>query len=441
VDTLETRQLLSVAVVDVLNKSSYTITADFRWTPSSSWSQFKEAPGQGEIFWTSYSTTLSPQVLYNNSTASTSQVTNSLAQGYGEYGGTGTPPTSAASLYEFLNTSTGLQLYFGASPQTTAIVQPTAASGSNYIPAYGPLFAGSGPSYTDVRQGSAGDCWLLSSLAEVAARDPQDIRNMFTYDGTTIDNGSSVGLYTVRFYNAAGTAEYVNVDTELPSGPFNGYNYDQPNGDLWVALAEKAYAEAAGIGFVTSSNPSNSYTALNSGSPTWALQAITGKSANQFSINPTNIAAAWNAGELIVLGTGSPSSSYIVGGHAYAVVGYNPSSSMPFELFNPWGTTASGYAPDLENGHQVYGLFFANASFVSQNFISQNFGSGSAVELKAIDDVPVEPDGGAIQAPVISLSPKLSESLKKVTVLGTPSDNLVTMNHQFFKKSALPAQV
>ena len=95
------------------------------------------------------------------------------------------------------------------------------------------------------------------------------------------------------------------MDTELPSG---GSYYDHPaNGVLWVALAEKAYAEANGHGFVTTGNVgSDSYDALNDGDPAWALQAITGKSASDFSINPTNIAAAWNAGELIVLCTSNP---------------------------------------------------------------------------------------------------------------------------------------
>ena len=53
----------------------------------------------------------------------------------------------------------------------------------------------------DVQQGQVGDCWLMASLAEVAARDPQDIRNMFTADGTAVENGATVSLYTVRFFN------------------------------------------------------------------------------------------------------------------------------------------------------------------------------------------------------------------------------------------------
>ena len=39
---------------------------------------------------------------------------------------------------------------------------------------------------------------------------------MFTYDGTTVVNGATVGLYSVRFFNTSGSAVYVQVDTELP---------------------------------------------------------------------------------------------------------------------------------------------------------------------------------------------------------------------------------
>ena len=184
---------------------------------------------------------------------------------------------------------------------------PVAITAYSPAPAGTPLFQNGGPSYLDVAQGrpsTVGDCWLEASLAEVAARDPQDIRNMFTYDGTTVDNGATVGLYTVRFFNTSGSAVYVKVDTELPSG---GDYYDHVRNDLgtqvlWVALAEKAYAVANGLGYVTTNNEyQDSYNALNGGWPSWALPAITGKPASDYSINPTNIATAWNAGDLIVL--------------------------------------------------------------------------------------------------------------------------------------------
>jgi Calpain family cysteine protease len=250
-------------------------------------------------------------------------------------------------------------------------------AGQAYSPVSGALFGANGPSYQDVRQGAVGDCWLLSSLAELAARAPQDIRNMFTYNGTATENGSAVGVYTVRLFDTRGAAHYITVDTELPGG---GSEYDQAMGGvLWVALAEKAYAQANGSGFVTTGNVgSDSYNALNNGWPSWALQAITGKSAGEYSVNPSNIAAAWNAGQLIVLcSMSNPSSAYIVGSHAYAVVGDNASARYPFLVYNPWGTDSSGWAPSLENGHQVYGLFNANGAFLSQNFADQSIGVGA----------------------------------------------------------------
>ena len=224
-----------------------------------------------------------------------------------------------------------------------------------------------------------GDCWLMASLAEVAARDPADIRNMFTAAGTTMENGSVVNLYNVRLFNSNGVAGYFTVDTELPGG---GSYYDQvTNGVLWVALAEKAYAEANGTNWVATSNEgSDSYDALNGGWPSWALQAITGKSAGDYSLNPTNIAAAWNAGDFIVLCSSStPTSSNIVGDHAYAMVNYTASSNMPFEVYNPWGINTAASAG-------VYGLFNANATFLSQNYDVQSFGTGAAGRMDGLSN-------------------------------------------------------
>ena len=226
-----------------------------------------------------------------------------------------------------------------------------------------------------------GDCWLMASLAEVAARDPADIQSMFTAAGTTVENGSVVDLYTVRFYNSAGVAGYFTVDTELPAG---GTYYDQAtNGVLWVALAEKAYAEANGAGWVTTGfEGSDSYNALNGGDPAWALQAITGKPANDYVVNPTNIAAAWNAGQLIVLGSSPNANDNLIvgdseGTHAYAVVGYSTSSTTPFELYNPWGISSVIGSTISFNGRQVYGgPFYADANLISQDFAFQSVGRG-----------------------------------------------------------------
>lgn len=153
--------------------------------------------------------------------------------------------------------------------QTPAIDEPAIdANAGGYAPVSGALFGPHGPSYADVHQGGLGDCWLLASLTEVAARDPQAISDMFAYEGTGVVNGATVGLFAVRFFDPNGQAHYVTVDTELPGG---GQYYDHvQNGVLWVALAEKAYAEANAQGFVTvqpQHQGQNSYAALEAGMP------------------------------------------------------------------------------------------------------------------------------------------------------------------------------
>ena len=86
-----------------------------------------------------------------------------------------------------------------------------------------------------------------------------------------------------------------------------------------------------------------------------------------------------------MLCTGTPTSSDIVGSHCYAMVGYNASSGKPFEVFNPWGTDSSGYAP---GSGTIWGLFTANAAFISQNFTTQSLGTG-AINGSDVDE-PVD---------------------------------------------------
>jgi len=186
-----------------------------------------------------------------------------------------------------------------------------------------PLWNGS-PSYQDVAQGSVGDCWLMASLAEVAARNPGDIMSMF------IDNGDHT--YTVRFFNGS-TPDYVTVDNMLPSG---GSLYDHPQSDMWAALAEKAYAQENATGWLGSSHQGvASYGALNSGWPQWALPAITGLTASSSGVDADSVMNAFLQGSFVVLCTGgSPNSSLVVPDHCYALLNY---SNATFTLFNPWG--------------------------------------------------------------------------------------------------------
>jgi hypothetical protein len=219
---------------------------------------------------------------------------------------------------------------------------PAIASGLHYVVAAGTLFGSGGPSYTDIVQGHAEDCYFLAALGEVDFRSPQTIRNMF------INNGD--GTYTVRFFNN-GVADYVTVDSYLPvdsSGNFWYANIGSSAGDssnvLWVELAEKAYAQLADSGWSRSTH-ANSYAAINLGWEGDALNQLTGRSVTSTMVSNTSaslaaIVNAFNAGNMIGLDTKAATASNIVPNHVYVMLGYNSSTHL-FLVYNPWGFTQS----------------------------------------------------------------------------------------------------
>ena len=211
---------------------------------------------------------------------------------------------------------------------------------------------------------------------------------MFTYDCSYVLNGQMVGVYTVRYFATNGQADYVTVNTELPGTSYAGDYYDKAtNGVLWVALAEKAYAEVNGEGTLATGSPyKNSYAALNGGWGSWSQEAITGRAAANYNITPSNVACALQAGYLVGLGSLPDGTTepcpYIVNGHEYAVLAYNPSSSTPFLVYNPWGTDANGWVPGLEG--QTLGLFWANGASLAANYSVESFGVGAATIAPAM---------------------------------------------------------
>jgi hypothetical protein len=220
---------------------------------------------------------------------------------------------------------------------------------ANYQRASGTLFGNGIDGPLDVDQGAVGDCYFIASLGEVAYQKPDAIRQMF------IDNGDNT--WTVRFFNN-GVADYVTVDKYFPAtynGDFssNGYfifdNHDHKLSDasnkLWVALAEKAYAQLAQEGW---SRPvgANSYGVLNGGDPQVTLKQITGLATSGYNLTSANlnrdaVSNAFNSGKFVCLATpGSGTASNVVANHVYFLTYANPDSDI-FILINPWGTSAS----------------------------------------------------------------------------------------------------
>ena len=218
----------------------------------------------------------------------------------------------------------------------------------------GSLFQ-SGVSYTDISQGAVGDCYFLAALGSLALRNPAMIQSMF------IDNGD--GTFSVRFYKNATTVQYVTVDRYLPTFGEDrlfasfGNDKDDAINELWVALAEKAYAQLNESGWI-GQNDKNSYQGIAYGWSADTMTHLTGLAAWQSPAIPDSIMnvppeylamclsfnqvlGKLNSGKLLTLSSEDhPADDTIVGNHAYTVVGYNTATAK-FTVFNPWGLDRS----------------------------------------------------------------------------------------------------
>jgi hypothetical protein len=211
---------------------------------------------------------------------------------------------------------------------------PAIAADQTYSPASGSLF-GSGPLFADARQGRVGDCYFLAALAELAQDRPQAIRDMFT------DNGD--GTYTVRFYHNGATA-YVTVDRMLPTDAAGQLVYasfsrsaGDPGNKLWVALAERAYAQLNESGW-TEQDGTNTYAGIANGYSDTVLQQVTNISASFTGIirsSADQLAAAAANGLPTVLNslTSSPGNG-VTASHTYPLIGYS-AATQKFTLYDP----------------------------------------------------------------------------------------------------------
>lgn len=166
--------------------------------------------------------------------------------------------------------------------------RPMIHTGS-YTEAGGSLFV-EGIDANDIDQGNTGSCYFLSALASTANEKQSIIRNMFN------DNGD--GTYSVRFFTN-GQADYVTVDNMMATKADGTYLHADAgdgtatdalvadNNELWVALAEKAYAQLNESGRLGQQEATNRYGEGNQradgiswGSTTNAITHITGLSSS-----------------------------------------------------------------------------------------------------------------------------------------------------------------
>ncbi|MCC6512165.1 MAG: Ig-like domain-containing protein [Pirellulaceae bacterium] len=228
-------------------------------------------------------------------------------------------------------------------------------SGITYRTAAGTLFNGS-PTLTDQKQGQLGDCYFIAALGAIAQRNPTAITNMF------IDNGD--GTFTVRFYTGTysmfyapdgtisdgfaggtGTANYVTVNRQLASYANNTFAYSNAglslagsSVPLWIALAEKAYAQWNATG-KANRNGTNTFSGIEGGWMGTVNAQVLGTNGTAYytsSSTAQTLINALNSGKAVTIGTKGTAGLGLVGSHAYTVASYN-SSTQQFTLHNPWG--------------------------------------------------------------------------------------------------------
>ncbi len=258
-ESVEERRLMSVAVLEILNESKYTVGFDFRWTPSSAWTAYTEAPGQGQVLYTTTSSSLNPQALFNPTTVAGNETTVTL--GFNQWNGTGTPPASAAALYEFQNTTSGVGLYYVPPPSTQTDAVVSIGNSSGYTVTFDFRWTPSSPwtAYTE-SPGQSEVLWTAYSTGLA----PQVLYNPTTTPGvqSTVTLAQGYGEWTgtgnppasagvpYGFENTSTGPELFYTGGTLGPAP-NTSAITGPNWSGYVAEANFAHVENNSVTFVS----------------------------------------------------------------------------------------------------------------------------------------------------------------------------------------------
>jgi hypothetical protein len=201
-----------------------------------------------------------------------------------------------------------------------------------------PLFAPGGAVQTDIQQNGLGDCYFLSTLANIAKNDPQLLENNITPLGD--------GTYAVMFIEN-GMSTYYRVDGEVPADSNGNPLFATIPSDsaIWSLIYEKAYTEAR-----PSTNADADYGNIEGGDPTEVFTAfgatgINEEMANQFANGSQLIQWVYNQlneGKAVEFLTTTDASQLtnvpLAENHAYTVEGVETENGVTYlELRNPWG--------------------------------------------------------------------------------------------------------
>lgn len=175
----------------------------------------------------------------------------------------------------------------------------------------------------------------------IAKSSPAAVQNMF------VDNGDNT--WTVRYYYN-GTADYVTVDRYLPSS--SDYSifadvrgiYTNNGNELWMALAEKVYAQWNETG-KEGRDGKNAYASIEGGWMQTVCQQVLGHASQTYwglrDSDKQILINALVANKAVTYGTYTSTGDGLVGNHAYMISSYN-STTGKFQLYNPWGSYQPG---------------------------------------------------------------------------------------------------
>ena len=267
---------------------------------------------------------------------------------------------------------------------------PAATSASGEYRAFDGSLVIDGFGYTDVRQGSMGDCYLLAGAAGIAeastyaktTSDPK-LADYATAFERMFSANSGAPTWGVRLFDVFNKPHWVTVNNQfvVPTGSGDGAppsyakvpvspSTDKP--ELWVALLEKAYAQANETGILQRDNSSNAFFAIEGGTGDNLQQMLGGGTAflangrtiswtrayfgmpasevngqlGNTQISATSLEGVMNLGHPFYIGSGYETkingTTGWTGGHAFA--GFDPLRTNPtntdITIYNPWGPTA-----------------------------------------------------------------------------------------------------
>jgi len=238
----------------------------------------------------------------------------------------------------------------------------------------------------DVKQGAIGDCFMIAALVTVADVKPSAISEMIISNGTNSKTGTQT--WGVRLYDDKGKAHWVTVNDMLPVAQagstsliFGANPTRNLNGEIWVPLLEKAYAQANALKILPRGETTglNAYWAvegglgdplaniLGGGKVTAYLYANYSWAHNPY-VNPVVIdrndpaalknledvlTAAINSGKPIWIGSDKTTQDaygniLLTGGHAFSAQDADKVSgtNVSINVFNPWGISQLPTPPE-----------------------------------------------------------------------------------------------